>query len=49
MNKKVNLRALAQELKLSPSHICRVIKGERESKRLSKELKKLGIKCKGAK
>jgi hypothetical protein len=44
-----SLRKLAAKLNRSPSHICRVINGERESKRLSKELKKLGIKVKGAK
>lgn len=43
------VRALARELHRSPSHICRVINGERQSRRLTAELKKRGIKCKGAK
>lgn len=44
-----SLRALALKLNRSPSHICRVINGERQSRRLAAELKKRGIKCKGAK
>ena len=43
-----SLRALALKLKRSPSHICRVINGERQSRRLVAELKKCGIKCRKA-
>ena len=39
-------RALARELHRSPSHICRVLRGERQSMRLAKLLKKRGIKVK---
>lgn len=38
------VRALARELHRSPSHICRVLRGERQSLRLTKLLKKRGIK-----
>ena len=38
------VRALARELHRSPSHICRVLRGERQSMRLAKLLKKRGIK-----
>ena len=44
--KKKSLRALARELHRSPSHICRVMSGERQSMRLAKLLKKRGIKVK---
>ena len=40
------VRALARELHRSPSHICRVLRGERQSMRLAKLLKKRGIKFK---
>lgn len=42
-------RALARELHRSPSHICRVLRGERQSMRLAKLLKKRGIKVKEGK
>ena len=42
-------RALARELGRSPSHICRVMRGERQSMRLAKLLKKRGIKVKEGK
>lgn len=42
-------RALARELHRSPSHICRVMRGERQSMRLAKLLKKRGIKVKEGK
>jgi len=42
--KKKSLRALARELHRSPSHICRVISGERSSRRLAIELKRRGYK-----
>lgn len=41
--------ALAKELGVTREHLHKVIKGERESKRLTAELKKRGIKCKGVK
>ena len=41
---KPGVRALARELHRSPSHICRVLNGERQSMRLAKLLKKRGIK-----
>lgn len=44
----MSYRKLAGELNLSPSHICRVINGERQSRRLIAELKKRGIKCRKA-
>lgn len=43
---KMSYRALARELHRSPSHICRVLRGERQSLRLTKLLKKRGIKVK---
>jgi hypothetical protein len=43
-----SLRKLAQELKRSPSHLCRVINGSRQSRRLAAELKRRGIKCRKA-
>ncbi|MBO5643061.1 MAG: helix-turn-helix domain-containing protein [Kiritimatiellae bacterium] len=46
--KSISIRQLAQELKLSPSHISRVIRGVRVSARLATELKKRGIKCRKA-
>lgn len=41
---KMSYRALAKVLGRSPSHICRVLRGERQSMRLAKLLKKRGIK-----
>ena len=46
---KTGVRALARELHRSPSHICRVLRGERQSMRLTKLLKKRGIKVKEGK
>lgn len=48
-SKSIGVRQIARELKLSPSHVSRVINGERQSRRLAAELKKRGIKVKGAK
>ena len=48
-SKSIGVRQIARELKLSPSHVSRVIRGERASARLATELKRRGIKCKGAK
>ena len=47
MGKKTrkSMRELARELGRSPSHICRVMRGERQSRRLSALLAKRGIKC----
>ena len=41
---KPGVRALARELHRSPSHICRVMSGERSSRRLAIELKRRGYK-----
>lgn len=41
---RMSYRALARELHRSPSHICRVLRGERVSARLSRLLAKRGIK-----
>ena len=38
------IRALARALGRSPSHVSRVMKGERVSRRLTAELKRLGVK-----
>ena len=43
--KAIGVRALARELGRSPSHVCRVMRGERQSKRLMLLLKKRGVKC----
>lgn len=40
---KPGVRALARELHRSPSHICRVLRGERQSKRLAAKLRERGI------
>ena len=45
----IGVVALAKELGVTREHLYRVVKGERESRRLTSELKKRGIKCKGAK
>ena len=37
----MSYRKLAEMLNLSPSHICRVINGRRQSRRLVAELKKM--------
>jgi len=42
-------RALARALGRSPSHICRVMRGERVSHRLAAELAKRGVKVRRAK
>ena len=44
--KAQSMRALARALHRSPSHICRVMRGKRQSMRLAKLLKKRGIKVK---
>ena len=38
------VRALARELGRSPSHVCRVLRGERQSKRLMARIRAAGIK-----
>ncbi len=37
--------ALARRLGVTPSHLSRVIKGERRSPRLEKALRRSGVKC----
>ena len=37
-------RALAKVLGRSPSHICRVMRGERVSRRLAAQLRRCGVK-----
>ena len=47
---KMSYRALAKVLGRSPSHICRVMRGERASRRLAAQLRQRGIKvAKGGK
>ena len=47
--KKLGVRALARRLHRSPSHICRVIQGERKpSAQLAAKLRKLGLKVEEA-
>ena len=41
--------ALAKELGVTRAHLYKVVTGERQSRRLAAELKKRGIKRKGAK
>lgn len=41
--------ALAKELGVSREHLHKVVTGRRQSRRLTAELKKRGIKCKGVK
>lgn len=41
--------ALAKELGVTREHLHKVVTGRRQSRRLAAELKKRGIKCKGAK
>ena len=45
MGKKMrkSIRALARELGRSPSHVCRVMRGERQSARLVAQLKRRGV------
>lgn len=43
--KKKSLRALARELRRSPSHICRVLRGERKpSAELARKMRRMGLK-----
>lgn len=43
--KKKSLRALARELRRSPSHICRVLQGERKpSAELARKMRRMGLK-----
>jgi DNA-binding phage protein len=44
----IGVVALAKELGVTREHLYRVVKGERESRRLTSELKKRGIKCRKA-
>ena len=45
MNKKLGVRALARKLRRSPSHICRVLQGERKpSAELARKMRRLGLK-----
>ena len=41
--------ALAKELGVTREHLHKVVTGRRQSRRLAAELKRRGIKCKGAK
>ena len=42
---RLSMRALARALHRSPSHICRVLKGERKpSAELERKMRKLGLK-----
>ena len=43
------MRALARELGRSPSHICRVLRGERVSSRLAAELRSRGLRIRSPK
>jgi len=40
----MSCRALAKALGRSPSHICRVMRGERVSRRLAAQLRQRGVK-----
>ena len=42
--KSMSCRALAKALGRSPSHICRVMRGERVSRRLAAQLRQRGVK-----
>ena len=43
--KKKSLRALARELRRSPSHLCRVLQGERKpSAELARKMRRIGLK-----
>ena len=42
--KPMSYRALAKALGRSPSHICRVMRGERVSRRLAAQLRRCGVK-----
>jgi len=44
-----SFRALGRAIGVSPSHICRVMRGERVSHRLAAELAKRGVKVRRAK
>ena len=45
MNKKLGLRALARELRRSPSHLRKVLQGERKpSAELARKMRRLGLK-----
>ena len=40
---RLSMRALARALHRSPSHICRVMRGERVSVSLARELSAMGV------
>ena len=45
---RLSYRKLANELGVSASHICRVVRGERVSRRLTAALRKRGVGVRGS-